>query len=61
MRRIFGMTTLASILAVAALPPWAQGQSAPKYAAKGPPAIQTPDTVQPRIGTLAGSRGLSKR
>jgi uncharacterized protein DUF3604 len=36
----------------------AQGPSAPKYSAKVPPSIQTPDTVQTRLGTLKSFDGL---
>lgn len=40
------------------MPAWAQGQPAPKYSAKVPPYITTPDTVQTRIGTLKFFDGL---
>lgn len=49
---------LAAFVSLFAASAWAQGQSAPKYAAKVPPSIQTPDTVQTRIGTLKFFDGL---
>ena len=52
------LTVLTALLAAATPPAWAQGQAAPKYAAKVPPSIQTPDTVQTRIGTLKFFDGL---
>jgi hypothetical protein len=58
MSRIFQLATLALIAMGAATPAWAQGQSAPKYSAKIPPYITTPDTVDTRIGTLKFFDGL---
>jgi hypothetical protein len=49
------LTGMAVLLAAAV---WAQGQSAPKYAAKVPPSIQTPDTVETPVGTLKFFDGL---
>ena len=46
-----------SLLGLIATSP-AFAQSPPKYSAKVPPSIQTPDTVQTRIGTLKFSDGL---
>jgi hypothetical protein len=37
---------------------WAYGQAAPKYAAKVPTSLLTPDTVQTRISTLKFFDGL---
>jgi len=48
----------AAIILSTALSAAAQQQPAPKYAAKVPPEITTPDTVQTRIGTLKFSDGL---
>jgi hypothetical protein len=57
MRRI--QVIAVALLAIAtAMPAWAQGQSAPKYSAKIPLSIQTPDEVQTRIGTLKFFDGL---
>jgi hypothetical protein len=47
-----------AFVALFAASAWAQGQSAPKYSAKVPPSIQTPDAVQTRIGTLKFFDGL---
>ena len=44
--------------AAASLPAWAQVPPAPKYSAKVPAYITTPDTVQTRIGTLKFFDGL---
>src|ERR1700728_4757141 len=44
------------VLLCSALPAW--GQSVPKYSAKVPSYITTPDTVQTRIGTLKFFDGL---
>ena len=52
------LTTLALLAAAAAMPAWGQGQPAPKYSAKVPPYITTPDTVDTRIGTLKFFDGL---
>ena len=54
MKRVI-LAAFVSLFAASAL---AQGQSVPKYAAKVPPSIQTPDTVQTRIGTLKFFDGL---
>jgi hypothetical protein len=45
------LALLGIALAFCMTPAWAQDQT-PKYAAKVPPSILTPDTVQTRIGTL---------
>ena len=58
MARIFRLTTLALLGMAAVAPAWAQGESAPKYSAKVPSYITTPDTVQTRIGTLKFFDGL---
>ena len=52
MKRITLAIALVLLTAAAAMPAWAQTQPAPKYSAKVPPYITTPDTVQTRIGTL---------
>ena len=49
---------LAAFAALFAASAWAQGKPAPKFAAKVPPSILTPDTVQTRIGTLKFFDGL---
>lgn len=56
--RIFQVTTLALLAVAAASPALAQEQPAPKYSAKVPPYIMTPDTVETRIGTLKFFDGL---
>ncbi len=43
---------LAALVACAALPHLVEAQTPPKYSAKVPPYIMTPDTVETRIGTL---------
>ena len=58
MARNFELTTLALLGMAAVAPAWAQGESAPKYSAKVPSYITTPDTVQTRIGTLKFFDGL---
>jgi hypothetical protein len=58
MKRIIQVTTLALLAVAAAMPAWGQGQPTPKYSAKVPPYITTPDTVQTRIGTLKFFDGL---
>jgi hypothetical protein len=58
MTQIFRTTILALLGAAATMPAWAQGQPAPKYSAKVPPYITTPDTVETRIGTLKFFDGL---
>jgi hypothetical protein len=58
MTRIFRTTALASLLMAVMVPAWGQGQPEPKYSAKVPPDITTPDTVQTRIGTLKFFDGL---
>jgi hypothetical protein len=52
------MTTLALLAVAASMPAWGQGQPAPKYSAKVPSSITTPDTVNTRIGTLKFFDGL---
>ncbi|NTG23271.1 DUF1254 domain-containing protein [Agrobacterium rhizogenes] len=49
---------LAILSLVAATPAFAQDQPAPKFKAEAPQSIQTPDTVETRIGTLKFSDGL---
>ena len=58
MTRTFRTATLALLGVAATMPAWAQGQPAPKYSAKVPPSITTPDTVETRIGTLKFFDGL---
>src|SRR6202034_1929881 len=58
MTRTFRTATLTLLGVAAAMPAWAQSQPAPKYSAKVPPFITTPDTVQTRIGTLKFFDGL---
>jgi len=56
MARIFQTATFALFALAATMP--AFGQTPPKYSAKVPPDITTPDTVQTRIGTLKSLDGL---
>src|SRR6202044_2268853 len=56
MSRILRVATLAVLALAAAMP--ARAQDAPKYSAKVPPYITTPDTVNTRIGTLKFFDGL---
>jgi hypothetical protein len=58
MIRILQVTILALFAATAVISAWAQGQPAPKYSAKVPADITTPDTVTTRIGTLKSFDGL---
>jgi hypothetical protein len=58
MTRTFRLTMLALVVVTAAMPAWGREQPAPKYSAKVPPYITTPDTVQTRIGTLKFFDGL---
>jgi hypothetical protein len=58
MMRIFQVTAVVLLAVAAAMPAWGQGQPTPKYSAKVPPEITTPDTVQTRIGTLKFFDGL---
>jgi hypothetical protein len=58
MTRNFQVVTLALLAIAVAAPAWGQGQPAPKYSAKVPPYIRTPDTVQTRLGTLKFFDGL---
>jgi hypothetical protein len=58
MMRLYQVTTLALLAVAAAMPAWGQGQPAPRYSAKVPADITTPDTVQTRIGTLKFFDGL---
>src|SRR3984885_3248994 len=43
---------VAALTAASIMPAWGQGQPTPKYSAKVPSYISTPDTVETRIGTL---------
>lgn len=56
--RISLTTAFTSLVLTAAIPGMAQGQSSPKYSAKVPAYIQTPDAVQTRLGTLKFFDGL---
>ena len=47
-----------AVTAVALAATYANAQTAPKYSAKVPPYITTPDTVETRIGTLKFFDGL---
>ena len=58
MRRDIRLATLAALAAAASMSGSAQGQPTPKYSAKVPPSITTPDTVDTRIGTLKFFDGL---
>jgi hypothetical protein len=58
MTRMFRSAALALLVTTTAIPAWGQGQTAPKYSAKVPPYITTPDTVETRIGTLKFFDGL---
>lgn len=58
MTRSCRVTTLTLLALATAIPAWGQGQPAPKYSAKVPSYITTPDTVQTRIGTLKFFDGL---
>jgi hypothetical protein len=58
MTRMSQTIVLALLAVTAALPTWAQGQTEPKYSAKVPATITTPDTVETRIGTLKFFDGL---
>lgn len=58
MMRIVRPLGLMSLMTVMALPAHGENTTAPKYAAKVPPYILTPDTVQTRIGTLKFFDGL---
>jgi hypothetical protein len=53
-----GARALALLSVVAATPVFAQDQPDPKFKADVPQSIQTPDTVNTRIGTLKFSDGL---
>jgi hypothetical protein len=58
MNRLFP-TSVSALLALAgALPAWGQDQGPPKYSAKVPSYITTPDTVNTRIGALKFFDGL---
>ena len=52
------LIAMAALLAVPCGAAHAQRGDAPKYAAKVPPAVKTPDTVRTRIGTLKFSDGM---
>lgn len=56
--RIFLIAVLTSLVFVSATPAMAQRQPSPKYSAKVPAYIQTPEIVQSRIGTLKFFDGL---
>jgi hypothetical protein len=58
MSRNFRWVVQAIFALAASMPAWGQAQSEPKYAAKVPPYITTPDTVETRIGTLKFFDGL---
>ena len=58
MTRLHNVAASALLAVVAALPAWAQGLPAPKYSAKIPSYITTPDSVDTRIGTLKFFDGL---
>ena len=58
MKRSVQTAALILVFAAATMQAWAQGQPAPKYSAKVPPDITTPDAVQTRIGTLKFFDGL---
>ena len=56
MSRILRVATLAVLALAAAMP--ARAQNTPKYSAKVPPYITTPDEVDTRIGKLKFFDGL---
>jgi hypothetical protein len=58
MKRSIQATGLILLSVAAAMPAWGQGQSTPKYSAKVPPYITTPDRVETRVGTLRFFDGL---
>ena len=58
MRRKIDLVAGAVLVSLFAASAWAQERPGPKYAAKVPPSITTPDTVQTRIGTLKFHDGL---
>jgi hypothetical protein len=58
MTNIFQAAATLAVIVTSAMPAWAQGLPAPKYSAKVPPFITTPDTVQTRIGKLKFFDGL---
>src|SRR5580658_496198 len=58
MKQILRVAACSLIALGAALPGWAQVQPAPKYSAKIPSYITTPDRVETRIGTLRFFDGL---
>ena len=58
MLRDFRLTALALLAVATSIPAWGQGQPVPKYSAKVPSSITTPDTVDTRIGTLKFFDGL---
>jgi hypothetical protein len=58
MTHVFWRNALASLLIAVAMPAWGQEQPTPKYSAKVPPYITTPDTVDTRIGALKFFDGL---
>jgi hypothetical protein len=58
MTRKYQIAALALLTLASALPAWAEEPSTPKYSAKVPSSITTPDAVQTRIGTLKFFDGL---
>jgi len=58
MTRSLQLVAVALLGLAASIPAWGQGQPEPKYSAKVPADITTPDTVQTRIGTLKFFDGL---
>jgi hypothetical protein len=58
MTRLNNVAASVLLAVVAALPAWAQTQPTPKYSAKVPSYITTPDSVDTRIGTLKFFDGL---
>src|ERR1700733_8956023 len=58
MSLISRVTTLALLALTTGMPAFGQGQTPPKYSAKVPPYITTPDNVDTRIGKLKFFDGL---
>jgi hypothetical protein len=58
MKPSFQVIVLALLAVVSSIPASAQGQPTPKYSAKVPDYITTPDIVQTRVGTLKFFDGL---
>lgn len=61
MKRFGPIAILSLIMTLPAFPVWGQEAPAPAYAAKVPAEIQTPDTIQTRIGELKFFDGLPNR